>query len=247
MKRIDRIRGTTILSQRIQSLPTDSKERQREIESIRRMVLNEYIREGFRINGVKRGFQEIAGYLGINLITMIKLVNRGGKAMMGNMDQAYDSILSLGLFEALADKAFSKDQLTLLLASQGDEYQPFISQTVNQAILNNMTSTKGILDIAKAIKGPSPSTIINNNNQQASFLPNKAISTQEAMKIIEQSKPTGLLNDPAAQQLLLQPYQEGLPEIVATKQQGFKLADEGHIPAKRKKHDTRNDQVIPID
>jgi hypothetical protein len=242
--RIDRMRGITILSQRIRELPNDSKERKREIESLQRYILNEYVRGGFRINGIRYGLDQMARYLNLSMLAMIKAVNRGGKAMLGNTEEAWAGLLSLSISEALADNTLAYDQVQAMLVSQGGAYQPFISQTVNQALQTKLQATKGLLDIAKALKGPSASTIINNTNQQASLLPANAISTHEAMKMIEASKTAGLLNNPEAQQLLLKPYQEGLPEVVATRQQGFKLADEGQIPTKiRKAHDTRNDTI----
>lgn len=248
-KRIDRIRGTTMIAKRIRTLPIDSKERKREIESLQRLILNEYIRDGFRMNGIRYSFDQMCLYLNMNMLTLMRLVNRGGKAMLGNTEEAWASMLSFSISEALADNNLAKDQVHTLLASQGGEYQPFISGTVNQAIQTKLQSTKGLLDIVKAIKGPSAPTIINNNsNQQASLLPGKAISTHEAMKMIEASKTTGLLNNPEAQQKLLAPYQEGLPEIVATRQQGFKLSDEGALPTKKRKvHDDRNDNIIHIE
>ena len=180
---------------------------------------------------------------------VMKEVNKSGRLAIGDQESAYLSLVSLAVQEGLADRNLTMGQVQTLLASQGNEFKPFVSMTVNQALANLMTSTKGILEIAKLLKPANPSVQINQQNlQQNGYLPSQQISTQEAIKLIQQETGTPLLNDPAKQVRLLEPYNEGLPEIIATRQQGFSLASEGQLPTKKKKsHDTRNDEVIPID
>jgi hypothetical protein len=68
-----------------------------------------------------------------------------------------------------------------------------------------------------------------NQNQQANIgggnSPGKAVGTDQAVDLIDQNRAMNLLEDPDAKQKLYQTYienQEKLPEVIATKQKGFK-------------------------
>lgn len=246
IRRIDRIPGLTMLIRRINTLQ-DIKIREKEIESMRRMVINHYIQGSFRLNGVSVPMDQLSVYLGMTLMQLVRLVNKRGKAAIGNENDAYLSLMSQVISLGLADRNLTEQQAMVVLASQGGEYKPFISMTANQAIQGQMNAMRNLMDLAKILKPANPnSTIINNTNQSATLIPGKHISTQEALKMMQDAGQTGLLNSTEKQTKLLEPYQEGLPEVIATRQQGFSMRDEGAMPSKKKKHDTRNDQVIDI-
>lgn len=246
-RRIPRITGTTSQAIYIRQ-ERDEALRIKKTRALQKHVLNQYMREGMKLNGQTVPLNDLAWYLGMSIVNVIREVNKSGRLAIGDQESAYLGLVSQSISEALADRNLTMSQVQTLLASQGGEFKPFVSMTVNQAIANLMSSTKGLIEIAKMLKPANPSIQIQNNQQQNSYLPTQQISTQEAIKIIQQETGTPLLSDATKQQQLLLPYQDGLPEIIATRQQGFSLADEGQLPTKKKKsHDTRNDHIIPID
>lgn len=247
--RQERLRGSTERAIYISTLPNNTKKKEREIDSYRAMYIDRYIKDGYRIKGKIRSLAEFSEYLGISLRDIIKTMTKGSNVLLNEQKSSFLGLLSLGLKNGLEDRAYAMNQLELLLASQGGEYQPFISSTVNDAIRGLMTSNKTFLELAKLLQ-PTASQLTINNTQVANTGVINGISPNEAVKLIENNSHIDLLQQPYRQAKLLQPYEAGLPEIIAYKQQGFSMAAEGQMISKIKKHDVRREQdgdIIPID
>jgi hypothetical protein len=118
--------------------------------------------------------------------------NKLSKMMLGSVEDLKGAILFSVMEKNLEDKALIQNQLGLLLASQGGEYKPFISSSVNEALNLNMQSTKQQLDLFKALQGTGPTTQILNQSNTAI----KSIGTHEAMQILEKEGLTKLSYDP---------------------------------------------------
>ena len=241
--RRDRIQGATSRAINIRNLISLPIRYKKELDSYRRMYIDHYIMNGLRVNGVLVSFKALSQALNMQPLELIAYINKAGKAMIRDTEGAYLSFMAHAAQMALADRHEAEEQLGTLKVAQGSQYQPFISSTVNDAIRGLMTSTKGILEIARAFKGTGPSIAIQQNANPINQLNQHYISTQEAMKLIEAKQGPGLLNDTNKQQLLIGTYEDqNLPEVVAFKQQGFSMKAEGEIMAPKAKKVKKEDR-----
>jgi hypothetical protein len=157
----------------------------------------------------------------------------------GGMEEAYRALLAMGIQNSLADRGLILNQAQDLLRSQGNRYQPFLSTAVNQSLKNLMDSQKPILELIKALN-PQGGITINNNNQQAQ---GQYMTTADAVKMIDKNR-EGLLQSPEAQHQLGESYGvNDLPEVIATKQRGFRLEDDAIMVKQSKptEHETRRE------
>ena len=151
-------------------------------------------------------------------------------------------LLRVGL-EAL-DTA--RNQSLALVASQGQQYVPFMSSAVNQSIANLINAQKPLLELLRTLQPSGPSIAIQVNQGKNAVNAEKAIGPNEAIMLINQEKQgRSLLENEADKAQLFNAYIAPLqlPEVIATKQQGASKELEAniYIPSKVKKHDVRNE------
>lgn len=229
-ERIPRPLGFTYLAQTMHTT-NNEEEKQRIKEKLINKTIDIYVSQGMMLNGKTISLQEMASYLDIPLRNLMKRVNRGFKVIsdMFEGDGARENA-RVGIFRALnfalEGKASAEAQLAILMASQGDEYKPFISSEVNKAITNNVNAIKPLVDILKLMmdsqEKPNGTMAPTQNVTQN----NNLFLTQDAAISLLNNQPNSVLTNP---ELLDQAYQNmallGVPEVIATKQDN--LADTG--------------------
>lgn len=191
--RIPRPLGLTIISQSYQTQKTpEAKER------IINHILTSYINQGFLFNGKACNLNELQALTGIPMTSIIRGLNKGALGLQAltnpeAIEDTYRAIQSLAIFMALEDRGHMAEQALILKASQGGEYKPFISSTLNQALKNQMDAGQNIMRMATMLQGPATNNIAINNtfNQQN----NNAISAVEAVKMVEAQEGHKTLKD----------------------------------------------------
>jgi hypothetical protein len=118
----------------------------------------------------------------------------------------------------LENQAISRQQVEILMASQGAEYKAFISREVNGSIANLNATQKTQIELLRLItdltKGSSgPSILINNLNNPT--LNQNHITADQAIQIVRDNS-TSLIDDLSGVQGFLQ--NEVLPNVDARTQ-----------------------------
>lgn len=255
IRRIPRASGLTMMVKNYNQ-QEEGNNKQRTLEQIKDHVINQYIKEGFRINGKTMELSEMASYLGITLKVLIKKINRYGDILGGKDGEAFSRAVKLFSFNGvMATRSLVLGQAQNLLRSQSDGYVPFVTSEVNRALTNLIATDNTMLALLKAISPEpqrQPNVVI--NNQQATM--NTAGNTEQlmninqAVKLIDHQRELGLLEDPEAQnRLLAQHVTEEVPQVIATEQRGYSAPDQVMVPQKKRKvphHDERNEQEAEI-
>lgn len=113
--------------------------------------------------------------------------------------------------------ALNRSQVELLLASQGGEYQPFISSAVNQALANNTASLNPILAILKQLTEKTQTNIFIDNSKKESLIQNNQyLTTDTALKLIA-SNAESMALDPTLADAYIGMI-KGLPDVSAKTQ-----------------------------
>ena len=142
-------------------------------------------------------------------------------------NELLDGLISEQLAWALEDRMEVSQQLSLLKASQGDKYTPFISAEVNKALKLRLESSTSLQSIIRNLTGGgSTNLFINNHTENNSVTNNQYITIEEARALVLDSQKSLPKSEEA--KLLETKYDlSGLPEVVAQKQIGVDTSKEG--------------------
>lgn len=197
-RRIPRPLGTTYQSIQLNQEKEETKKRTY-LKQIQRRMIEQYVANGLRLNGQQIPIAQFASFLKLTTIELIKAMNEE----MNKVSKFFDSdegrqlarVAFLGaIFEAQETMAISKSQTQLLLASQGQEYVPFLSSSVNQAIANQITAQKPMLELIKLLlDGGSKETNILIQNTQNNQSNNQFITPDMAVKMLTEHSVKSLL------------------------------------------------------
>jgi len=239
--RVPRTAGLT-MAMKAYHVEDDQKQREKLYKRIQERILHRYIEDGYQVNGKVISITELADFVDMPVGRVIKATTKVVRSMTAigdgedGLQDTYRALLAMTVQGALADRGTALNQVQVLKREQGDRYVPFLTSALNGAIKNQMDSLKPIADLVKTLTPSDPTTVINNNNQQANN--QNYIGTNEAVKMIDAQREQPLLESGTQQEALGAQYLEGdVPEIVATKQRGWNLKSEAISlePKKRKK------------
>lgn len=221
----------------------------RYLQRAQTIYLNHYIHEGItNRRGEKMGLDEVSRFLRIEKREMLEKItgSMGGLLeLSGDKDKLNRVILGYLTNGVFADRALIQDQVQNLKSAQGAGYVPFLSRDYHGALKLLLESQKPLIELLKALNPDNKAPIIPiqiNQGTSAQVPGEKAISTTEALRLIEDNRNgTSLLEDPQAKEALGAQYLIGVPEIIATKQLG---PGENSMPIKKRKkveHIDRNE------
>lgn len=184
MKRIPRPQGLTLISQQLTNKPNEEV-----VEKLFQYLLGnrlEYKGQVLSLSTIGQmvNMSEIAVYK-----RFMAYQNKLSKAFLG---KGQDTTGALGFFSlkaALEGYLASSAQLAVLTRSQGGQYKPYISSSVNEALGQNTAAIRTLLDYYKVLKPTGPTNALQINNYGASEGNNptalKTISINEAMKLLD--------------------------------------------------------------
>lgn len=242
--RVARSKGLTF---RLINLRKEPNKRKKELlyKGITRDLLRRYISEGYSLNGRSISVGELAEYFNISLREVMKGINGSVASFMEltnkeGIADTYRALMGLALEGSLADRGLILRQASGLIAAQGNGYVPFLTTAVNQSLKNLLDSQKPILELLRSLN-PQGGLVINNNiaNENGTYL-----SANEAVILLDKKNQPLLAND-GAQKQLEGTYMDGeVPEVIATRQRGFRLSDDGALTkpqAQPTEHETRRE------
>lgn len=142
-------------------------------------------------------------------------------------DELLEGMLSEQLAWAIEDRMEISQQLSLLKASQGNKYTPFVSAEVNKALKLRLESSTSLQSIIRNLTGGgSTNFFINTHNEDNSVTNNQYITIEEARAIVLDSQKS--LPKSEEVKLLEAKYNIAeLPEVVAKNQSGIDTSKEG--------------------
>lgn len=204
----------------------DKKEKLK--EKLQQRAIEHYIANNYQYNGVQIPMDQFATYIDMNMVTLIRVMNRNmertNKLLEGEQGAQFTRGLLLGLFKKSLEISEScKSQSLLLKACQGDSFKPFLTAELNRSLASEINSLNPTIQLLKLVMDKStinPIIQIVNNLEQN----NQYITPLEASKLIETKHLGSVLTD----QLLLAETvaEEGLddlPEVGAKHQDLTKI------------------------
>lgn len=237
--------------------------KQEQLQKIKQLIINQWTANGMTINNKMYTFEDLSTYLNLPVHIIQLQANKQMMRIARFMDDEKTKDWTRAQFFrafnlGLETQSLIHQQASLLLASQGDTYQPFISGEVNRALNNLISAQKPIHDLLRLTMEKSTTNILIQNGPigEANNGPN--LTADEAVRIIR-TQQQSMLEDPslleAKEQALLE-APDGLPNINARTQDlasiGLKNSTEyealkaetpaGHTDADR--HRKRNDDDV---
>ncbi len=220
MKRIPRPLGLTILSQTIQRDKPD--------EQTMEKLFSYILHNKLQINGKQLSLRTLGSLLHIPETTVykrwIEYQNKLSNAFIGKAGNGAGAIGFFSLEAAMEGYLASSAQLAVLTRSQGGQYKPYISSSVNEALGQNTAAIRTLLDFYKTMKGSSPTNALQINNYGASEGTDttalKSISINEAMKLLEDEGITKIGYDESLYPTVKSDHlSSDIPEVRATHQE----------------------------
>lgn len=265
--RIPRPRGLTLLSQSLNK-NKETKDNQALQLILKKQILKQWVAQGMQLNGIVYSIDEMGIYLGLptEYITnqCFEAMRQVGNLWIGEKgEENARAIFSQSLIKGLEIQALSHHQVQILMASQGGEYRPFISATVNQALANLNSTQAGIHSLLKMLTEKQSTNIIL-NQYNTSNTQEVHITSEEALAMINGNKPSMLADPLLADEQILKYQKAGLlPDINARTQDASEWSKPKHFtnpllttgtpspsesPTKSSHHDRRerSENVIDI-
>ena len=169
----------------------NQEEKQELKEKIIKNVITHYILNGFRLDRKEMNITQLTRYLKADQTyiedLMSKELARQGNMLMDDEEKGQFTrvVLKMALKKGLEIQAQAGTQYELLMAQQGGEYVPFLSNSANAAMANLIATQKPIHDIIKVLTDKGPNgiwvQIANHNGVQS----NQYITAKEANEMIQ--------------------------------------------------------------
>lgn len=226
MVRFPRPMGTTAMALEYQKNPNDEL-----LIKIHNYIINQWLMGNGVLCGITYDINTFSYRMGID-INYIRVFMRDRllSSRIWDKEKAEDLLQALmgeQLAWALEDRMEISHQLQILRDSQGGKYTPFISSEVNKTLKLKLESSTSLQSIIRNLTGGNTTNIFNQFNQQNNLgAPVDTISIEEARTIVLESQK--VLTKTEEAKLLEEKYDiNGLPEVVATKQEGVDTSKEG--------------------
>lgn len=141
-------------------------------------------------------------------------------------DDLLNGLISEQLAWALEDRMEVSQQLSLLKASQGNKYTPFVTAEVNKALKLRLESSTSLQSIIRNLTGGGSTNLFINNHTENNVNNTNYITIEEARALVLDSCKSLPKSDEV--KLLEAKYDIGsLPEVVAKHQTGVDTSKEG--------------------
>ena len=187
MKRIPRAKHITSLAINYQQTNNQNLKQQ-----LIQTLLSQYTTNGFQLNGVPLSLQDISHQYNLDINTIYKELGNISKSVTGfissaDLLDAHSGLLAMCLESSIRDKGHSSAQLSLMLASQGDTYRPYISGAVHDSLRISLQATKNLIDLASNFI-PKSSEVIQLISDKSKT---QGLSIQEAISHIHEASGKG--------------------------------------------------------
>jgi len=185
---------------------------QTKLKDKQKIVIEEYIKNQFKINNQIYSVDELSVKYQIPLKDILKTIgeyNNSMSGLMGNYESYSVQLQALAqniIFGGLEAQQYARNHMQILAQDQGQSYKPFISAEVTKAIQTFIHSTKNIADILKTVMPQTQGAQTNILVQGTPDSGTEKFGPTEALKLLEQSGPTDTRIDKSVQANLYQKY-----------------------------------------
>jgi hypothetical protein len=144
----------------------------------------------------------------------------------GDMTRALSSMAFFGILE---DRSRIAQQLNIMIASQQNEYRPFISGEVNRTLKMMMESTTNVMALMKSLMPSGQGSLMPFSQDQGPNDSNhKGATVDDVVKLLKSENVLSLTDNKAQQENLFLKYNiENQPEVNALFQTGMDVSKEG--------------------
>lgn len=233
-RRIPRPIGTTEIALTYHKDKTEDNRQQ-----LQKHIINHYINNNFSYCNRFYNIEEISMYMGIEQSKVLYYTIKYGNEVRSTMDSmsgqdTLKALFALTIKGSLEDRSRAVEQLSILQASQGAIYRPFISGEVNKALKLVMESNSNMASLVLGlIKGSGTTNILNVMGDQATGgtqgIQDKDILTLDnaIMQIKEMGIPALGQNEEARELIYDSNQIDQMPEVNARLQIGVDTSKEG--------------------
>lgn len=157
-----------------------------ELRRIKIALIEQWTSGNMMLNEKIYTVEQMSSYLNMSIAEinkyMWKAMGKIGKLLeKKEAGEIARDLFGWGLKKNMEIHALLAYQAKLMLGSQHDEYKPFISQTVNQALSNLNASQASTLGLIKVLTDKHDTNIIINQNMQST---NQSLTIESAMKLL---------------------------------------------------------------
>lgn len=240
--RIPRPAGLTVLCRNLNSNKGEPGLK----KDILRLVIANYVNNAFTFLGSPMSVTEISIFLKESPKLVMREIARYSRTLASIADpeavrETQQALTGLLLQQVMTDRAKVSKQADTLVAAQGGTYKPFVTKEVNSSLKNLMDSSKGLMEVAKLLQGSAPMIQNNIQNNGAEHKEVDAIGPNEAVQMLHENDAMSLLESADKKQALSLHFSEmKLPEVVASKQNGYEtVGDFALAPTRKPTHTER--------
>lgn len=243
-RRIPRNSGLTWRMKKYHSME-EGEGKEIELERIKKQLLRDWVKDGFRILGEIKDVGEMAEFLNWQEKKVVKEIMRAEGNMMGkDGKEGARALFSMIFGGAMASRGLIMGQARALISSQGNQYVPFLTSEVNRALANLLQSDNTLISLLRTIQSPANPSVpiqINNSITNGKDAPEALMNTNQAVKLIDAKREESLLESEVMQAKLIPYLGPDVPEVLATQQGQTTDMATGPGP-KKKKHIERREQ-----
>lgn len=196
--RIPRPLGITYLCIQMNK-EVDEKKRTKLKERILTTMIDQYVANGFMLDGRNVPFDVLANFLNIEIGTLMRLSTRSMERIAnifeGEEGKAFARVNFFRAINWVLESCESiKSQSLLLKAEQGEKYVPFLTAELNRSLASQSQAIKPMIDLLKLLTEKNPTNILIQNIDQKGTR-NVYVTATEAAKMIEQNGTQSMLLD----------------------------------------------------
>jgi len=188
-------------------------------------IITHYNTNNFSYCNRHYNIEQLSILLNIQSNTILQGTIQYGHTLQANMDtltsgEALRALYSICIQGSLEDRSRALEQLSILRASQGDSYKPFVSGEVNKSLKLVMESNSSMASVLQGLfKGSGGTNIFlpgAAGGTEGDRVPSDALTTDEAIMQLKALGVPTLADDKLAQEHIYGLHNiEGMPEVGA--------------------------------
>lgn len=192
VRRLPRPTGLTILAKQLHTKSNNLSD-----EQVNRLF-QYMLYNKMQINGQTLSLSTLANMLQVSVVQIyrrfMEYQEKMSKAFLGKAGYMSGAMFFEASQKILESHAFMRQQREVLSRSQGGQYRPFITDSVNIALKNELDAAKVILELYKTMKPTGPTNAFqfnnygnpNEDNNGQPTTPLKSLSQADAIKLLEE-------------------------------------------------------------
>lgn len=200
-----------------------------------RHLTNSYVQNNYQINGQNLSIEEYSKYIQIDGALIWEMITEYGINSFHLYDRdgenkMVEAMLGMAIKGILDDRTLAMKQYSILAASQGNTYKPFISAEVTKSIKLLSDTSALMSNFVKTLMPSNPNqlSVIFNQQNNTGEGQQKGITTDEVVMLMKAHNVIPTTQSLEAQNALYEEYQlDDAPEVNAMLQSNADTSREG--------------------